>query len=211
MAATYDEDKLREALSRLSDAKVLAFATSAATRQRRNYESFVSATGLGKALQYDEILRQLWAASAAPLTNSGWPAILDEIMASLDEALEQTEKHWLHAALADDALASLAYAVGYLLARDPQEAVWSSRRAYEIADQVAIAKQSLALGSAESEQALLNDVIVQRELGRQARDLIILQGADDRTAITELETLAWSEMLLTDEELLTIPEWQARR
>jgi uncharacterized protein YjaG (DUF416 family) len=211
MTHTYDEIRLKDSLSRLSRPKVIAFAAAAATRQTRNYESFAATVSSGALARYHEIVNLLWAnASTQALDQSVWSELVDEITSYLDDVEATAEKQWLYAAPAEDALASLAYAIRYILDPNPQEAEWAARRAYEISDQVAIAKLGMD-PLRELESLILADAIVQRELGRQIRDLGLLEQSDTQLALVAVEALARAEPLLTDEEIQMIPQWQAAR
>lgn len=145
-----------------------------------------------------KIVTELWETLKADTFESpAWTKCVDEILALLPE--EDTQR-WLQFSLADDALASLVYAIRFILTPDTQEVAWAGRRAYEAADQAALRRLDIRPATTEGELAVLSHPIVQRELARQRRDLDILRQGPESEAIEKLRALAFSETLLTDAE-----------
>jgi hypothetical protein len=204
----YDETSLKQKLASIPIAKAAAFAAAAATRQIANYEDSAHKLGLASS-RYREITAQLWdlIPSNCPET-VGLDALHDEVM---DMFAPESSDQWLRVALVEDAVSSLAYAIRFVLSHDAQEAAWAARHAYEIADQVTIAKLDVIPGDPVAENAVLSDVIVQRELGRQLRDIALLESDSDDKSVKALHDLAYSEAMLTNDEELELDAWQRPR
>jgi hypothetical protein len=71
--------------------------------------------------------------------------------------------------MAEDGLASLAYAVRCLLVDEPQEAEWAVGREYDATDHAAIKLTGLRCRTPKKEAKLLAHPLIQRALGRQQR------------------------------------------
>ncbi|UVC11311.1 DUF416 family protein [Rhizobium sp. TH2] len=209
MIHRYDETARTQALAGLPIMKAAAFAAAVTTRQTINYEHCASALGLASPSRYREITAQLWELILSDeLDNTGWDALLEEVM---DMFAPETSDQWLRVALVEDAVSSLAYAIRFVLTHSAQEAAWAGRRAYEITDQITIAKLDFLPEDLLSEDTILSDVIVQRELGRQSRDIELLGSDSNYTSIKALRDLAHSETVLTNEELSQLDAWQRLR
>ncbi|QYF93994.1 hypothetical protein KY495_01765 [Massilia sp. PAMC28688] len=193
MMRRYDEPSLVLALTELEAGCLVAFATAAATRQLSVYEYFMKDASGGYSLRLRAIASSLWTIlGTRPVDAAYWSAILDEVMSMIPD--EGT------APLADDGVSSLAYSIRCLLNRDPQEAAWAARRAYEAADQAAIWDLDIQVGLPETEAALQAHVFVQRELTHQALDLQLL----GRGLIDEVKTRAYHNTLLSTAELKSL-------
>lgn len=105
---------------------------------------------------------------------------------------------------ADDAAASLAYALRCRQSGASSEAAWAARRAYEAMDYYAGHMKDNDCSYVEAEEDILSHPMVQAELGRQERDLRELEsvGAMGLPEVMEqLKTRAQAEAQET---------WQAR-
>lgn len=79
--------------------------------------------------------------------------------------------------IAEDAIATLSYAISCLATGNPQDAAWAAQRAFEAADQLAIFGLAGDNKNLPPEEALLSHPIVQTERERQERDMaLVLQG-----------------------------------
>ncbi len=189
----YDEPALVVTLAELETNCLVAFATAAATRLLPVYEYFVVGVDKTGKLRLRTIATQLWTVLDAQTVDAErWSATLDEVMRMLPEVSGLS--------LADDAVASLAYAIRCLLNRSPQEAAWSARRAYEAADQAAIWDLNVQTGLPETEAVLRAHRFVQRELAHQALDLQLLRSG----LISEVKVRAFQNLLLTKAELASL-------
>lgn len=197
----FDEQQLLLELATLTRPACSAFALAAATRQISSFDRYAIENGIKCRHRLHETVYLLWAdlQSARPDSQEMCRNWLDEVMRLLPgEAGEWN----LGVALADDALSSLAYAIRSMLSDDPQESVWAARRAYEAADQAAIRALGVQPGVSDVEATIRSHSFVQRELGRQRRDLDLLRS----NFINEVRELAQRERLLTDEESSCIDE-----
>ncbi|MCG5510086.1 DUF416 family protein [Ectothiorhodospira lacustris] len=73
---------------------------------------------------------------------------------------------------AEDAAAAVAYCLRFLLSAERQDAVWAAQRAYEATDNYVIRQFNIDASSVDGEREVLGSPTVQRELGRQLRDLL---------------------------------------
>jgi uncharacterized protein YjaG (DUF416 family) len=194
----FDENTLVNELAKLPPHGRIAFAAAAATRQLGNYEWYARRFNADGELRPREIANQLWdALSTDSIDRTTWASALDEVMSLLPEEGDD----WLIChALADDALASLAYAVRALLTPDPQEVAWAARRAYEAADQAAIRTLGLQPGLPDTEIAIKSHPLVQREIVRQRRDFDFLLAKPGKDSIDAIRNSAFTEVSLTDKE-----------
>jgi hypothetical protein len=99
--------------------------------------------------------------------------------------------------LAEDALACLAYVVRCLLTDDPQQAAWALGREYDAADHAAMALTGIVPKNAKQEAKILSHALVQRALGRQYQDMMLL----DQGSFAELQRQAYAEPAFTEQEL----------
>jgi hypothetical protein len=94
-------------------------------------------------------------------------------------------------AYANDAVASVAYAIRARLTGDCQEAMWAARRAYEALDHYVIARSNPIIVEPDAEDRITAHPLVQAELRRQRADLSQLQEAamnlaNEREIISDL-------------------------
>ena len=195
----FDEATLVSELAAVSSRARVAFAAAAATRQLANYERIARQLNAAKAQRPREVADQLWAdLQRASIDHDLWSREVDEVMSLLPE---ESDVRGLGHALADDALSSLAYAIRCLLTREPQEAAWAARRAYEAADQAAIGLLGVQPGGSQTNEiAIQSHTIVQRELARQREDLALL--CDE--SIDKVRERALKNRLLSESESASI-------
>jgi uncharacterized protein YjaG (DUF416 family) len=169
----FDASALVSSLKCLTLQGQVAFAAAAATRQLPNYEIFVRSENIGAEPSARMLLSKLWEDLHQNIVDRElWSGNLELVM----ERLPGEGQGWdIPRALADDALASLAYAIRCLLSEDPQEAVWAASRAYESADQRAICGLEIQPGPPDAELKIKSHPFVQHELGYQLQDLADLQ------------------------------------
>jgi hypothetical protein len=171
----FDSSLRIEALRKLPPGLRVAFALLCVERALLGYRRFYAKTGRGNPAAAESLAERLW------LDLAGDGLTLAELQAALDcaEELEADEHdgfwHVATRANADDATSALLYAVRARATGDPLEAACASRRLYDLADYCA----QRALGdltsaptwTAADEARVLEHPLVQRELGRQERDL----------------------------------------
>jgi hypothetical protein len=193
----FDEDALVSELERLSSRGQIGFADASATRQLGSYERLARGLGAKSVQRPREIASQLWNDIHAPVVDrAAWSARLDEVMSLLPE---ESDDWVIGHALADDALASLAYAIRCLLTPKPREAAWAARRAYEAADQAAIRILGVQPGP-NTEFEIKSHGFVQRELARQRNDLALLRV----DSVDEVRRQAFADELLTEHEAASV-------
>jgi uncharacterized protein YjaG (DUF416 family) len=169
----FNEEILISEIGILPATSCVAFSASAATRQIISYERFVRQHFDVSADNLVTILDRIWVdLHLISIDSEAWSITLSEVMDLIpDEDEEWTVFH----ALADDAVSSLAYSIRCLMSKDPQEAAWAVRRSYEAVDQAAIRILGVQPGNAVEENQIVSHQMVQRELGRQSDDLILLR------------------------------------
>jgi len=199
----FDEAALVTELATMPAGRQLAFAAAVATRQLESYEWYARRLGPGAIARPREIAMMLWGES--PGERHDWAECLTEVLGLMPE---ESDEWTVFHSLAEDALASLAYAIRALLTADPQEAAWAARRGYEAADQAAIRLLGIQPGPQEAERAIREHPLVQQELGRQRRDLLLIAtdaGVDALSALRDL-ALAEPSVGIADIEVLACRE-----
>lgn len=192
---TYEKPRLVQALAALAAPARLACATAAATRLMPVCERFARVSDTGRQARAREIVAELWQCILADdAGQQPWPAVLDEVMAMIPGA---DAEGGLLTTLAEDALASLAYAVRCLLVGQPAEAEAALGREYDVADQAAIRLTGLVPNTPKKEARLLAHPLIQRALGRQRQDLLLLGRGD----FAELLRQAVANPTFTEAEL----------
>ncbi|CAH0276536.1 hypothetical protein SRABI118_03646 [Massilia sp. Bi118] len=173
---SYDKPRLLQALAAMSPPARLACATAAATRLMPVCERFAAVQATGKQDRAREIVAELWQCILADdAGQQPWTAVLDEVMAMIPG---KEVEGGLLTMMAEDALASLAYAVRCLLVDTPQEAEWAVGREYDATDQAAIKLMGVVPNTPKKEARLLAHPLIQRTLGRQHEDLVLLRRGD---------------------------------
>lgn len=190
----YDEAQLLDVLTAMPPAARLACAAAAATRLVPACERFAdlySAPWRGRARQ---IAAALWMHIGGDPNPPDWHAALNEVMGMIPG--EDVEGGMV-ALLAEDALACLAYALRCLLTDDPQQAAWALGREYDATDQAAIALTGIVPKNAKQEAKILSHTLVQRALGRQNGDMMLVEQGD----VAELQRQAYAHPAFTEHEL----------
>lgn len=127
------EDRLRESLKAINVEQRVSFSAACAQQLFPLYELFVSSTGQGDLTTLGQSLDIAWS-----LDESSAVARRDveEAQRSAESLVpHDDDDDWtLLRPLAQNAAASVAYALRTWLHDDPQEAVWSARQLYEAAD-----------------------------------------------------------------------------
>lgn len=191
----FDEPRLRKALSALPSRARLAFAVARATRQLSAYERFAELYPHNRPIRPRQIAASLWdKIQRSDLAVKGWPEVLDEVMALIPE---EQPGHGFLDLIAQDSIASLAYAIRCLIFDDAQEAAWAARRAYEAADQAAIRSLNMAPATPGAEASILAHQFVQRTLASQNEDLALSTHQD----IEALFRRSYSAPVFTRSEL----------
>lgn len=196
----FDEANLVNILSGCSVKKRVAFAAATAARQINNYRWYAEKYEKSKEYELQNNMNLIWESLASDtIDHNRLQAHLTEVMNLMpDDNDEWDVRH----TLAEDAVSSAAYSFRALLTSAPQEAAWAARRAYEAADQASII--NLRDQSTFTEFEVLSHKYVQRELGRQLRDIELLNANIDDNSVIKVKNTANCEALLTDEELANL-------
>jgi uncharacterized protein YjaG (DUF416 family) len=130
---TYDERRIKDQLARCTRARRVAFSCAVAERLMATYEWFTIAADQGDSGALRSALDLAWSVAA------GEPAALSDIELARDVAVslvpdDQDDNWMILSPLAQNAAASVAYALRSSLVDDPQEAVWAARQLHEAAD-----------------------------------------------------------------------------
>jgi len=117
-----------------------------------------------------EILDRLWRDLAGDqMSSSQIAAALQRCIALIPR---EDEGPWVaEQAYAEDAAATVAYALRAWSNGDEREAAWAARRAYDALDHFVNNRFGLAPGTPGWEEQVANHPLVQDELRRQERDL----------------------------------------
>jgi hypothetical protein len=139
-------------------------------------ERFAVVQGTGREGRARDIVAELWQCilSGDP-GQQPWPAVLDEVMAMIPR---EDAGGGLLASMAEDGLASLAYAIRCLLVGDPGQAELAVGREYDATDQAAVTLTGVVPNTPKKEARLLAHPLIQRALARQHHDLELLRRGD---------------------------------
>ncbi len=183
----YSESQLLKKIERLPRAHRAIFAAACAERQLPGYAIYSKKTGRGQPESLSDVLVWLWGAIASGQYESR--VISRKIDLALQLVPREDDGPWANGtASAEDASASVVYALKCHSSGDSQDAVWAARRAYENLDNYITTEEDGAV-SWVSQSKLPADIaqvtshpLIQAELERQNRDLDDLLGSTDRNA-----------------------------
>jgi uncharacterized protein YjaG (DUF416 family) len=168
-----DEDALSRQLEKLPSQLRVAFAAACAERQMPNYFRFTKATGRGTPECLVRALCDLWdEIEGRSVAESELRAQLDLCLRLFPEE-EQGDSGRL-GYIAEDAVATVAYAIRARLESGVQDVIWASRRACEALDAYTGAGATPTFHGREAARRLSNPLL-QAELRRQKADLTQLQ------------------------------------
>jgi hypothetical protein len=195
---SYDKQGMLAELAAFPPAARLAYAAAAATRLMPACERFAAILAPASAGRAREIVAELWQSILTDdAATQPWPDVLEEVMAMIP----RTEvEGGLLTPVAEDGLASLAYAIRCLLVDDPRQAEAAVGREYDAVDQAAIGLTGVVPNSPKKEARLLVHPLIQRALGRQQQDLALLRKDD----VAELLRHAVANPTFTEQELTSL-------
>lgn len=182
----FDENCLVLKLKELPRELRVAFAAACAQRQLPAYEAFHQETGEGDPAALAGMLERVWQ------DLSGRPMATDDLRSMIDRCMvltpsEEAVDHWTdHHAYAEDASASVAYALRTRLTGEAQEAAWAARRAYESLDQYVIRQLGIDVNEPRAEDRIVGHPLIQKELEREERDLEELATGPDRSSAPDV-------------------------
>ena len=142
---------------------------------------------------------RLWdSLDGAPLSSDEITIVIDQCLAHMPKETDEADVWTQHHAQAEDAAASIAYALRTHLTGEAQEAAWSARRAYEALDSQVVNELDIDPSDLGAEDQILGHAAIQQELARQHRDLADLSALanspdEARIAIETLRTRAHRE------------------
>lgn len=195
---SYDKQGLLADLAALPPAARLAYAAAAATRLMPACERFASARAPETVGRARAIVAELWQCIlSGDAGELAWPAVLDEVMGMIPGP---EMEGGLLTQTAEDALASLAYAIRCLLVDDPVQAELAVGREYDATDQAAIKITGVVPTTPKKEARLLAHPLIQRALGRQVADLKLMRHGD----FAELLRQAVANPTFTEQELVAV-------
>ena len=166
----FDEPRLRMAVEKVPTELRGAFGLSCAERLFPAYVKYAKETGRGTPDVLRSILDRQWAG----LLRAG--VDINELQADLEVCMgllpNEDDGNWVPAqAEAEDAVASLAYAIRARLHGHEMNEVWAARRAYEAADHSVLSQDDTITFEEKRENLILSNPLVQVELEHQWRDI----------------------------------------
>jgi uncharacterized protein YjaG (DUF416 family) len=169
----HDEDALRRQLERLPRRLRVAFAAACAERQMPNYFRFSKATGRGTPECLVSALDDLWEDIEGRSVAERKLRTQLDLCLSLFPEEEQSDPCTL-GYIAEDAVATVAYAIRSKLESSIQDVIWASRRTCEALDAYVGAGPAPTIARGEAGRRWANPLL-QAELRRQQADLTQLQ------------------------------------
>lgn len=129
----YDERRIKDELASWTRTRRVAFSCAVAERLMATYEWFTTVADQGDESALRSALDLAWSVAASE------PASLSDIKSARETAEslvpdDQDDNWMILSPLAQNAAASVAYALRASLVDDPQEAVWAARQLHEAAD-----------------------------------------------------------------------------
>jgi uncharacterized protein YjaG (DUF416 family) len=194
----FDERELQARLKQLPNKLRVAFAAACAERQLPNYANFSRATGVGDPIRLAGALGRVWDdIEGRTVTDNELQKQLDTCMSLLPDDEVEVQGQ----AYANDAVASVAYAIRARLTGDCQEAVWAARRAYEALDYYIVSRFNPKIVEPDAEARIVAHPLVQAELRRQRTDFSQLQevamnSVTEREAIVDLRNRSKTDAAL---------------
>lgn len=167
----FDEQFLKNRLESISPHCRALFALTCAERLFPLYQLFSEKTGRGRPNYLRSTLDHLWE-----LALSGETGYKESFLGDYQSLILGENAEWdLLNGLADDAVASLAYACQCQLTGETQSAYWAAVRGYEAVDYTAHTLEGMDYDTPAAEVAILQKEYVQAEIQRQLRDVAELE------------------------------------
>lgn len=167
----YDEASIISGLDHLPPPLRSAFAFFCAARLIPAYKAFHDRTCRGDFEAVRALADKLWTdlLNGYRMSTEELTTAIDEGMALLpsehEEGWDETEPY------AEGAASALIYSFRARLTEAAQEAAWAARCAYDAFDHLVQDRAGIDPTTPEDEAAILSHPLMQRELGRQLRDL----------------------------------------
>lgn len=167
---TFNEPALERRLEALHASKMVAFAAACAERLMPAYVRYSEKAMLQgeSGSLYRDALEIIWGQLLGLDVSR---KIIEELEQKCLAAIPLEEEAWKFGEpYAEDAGAAVTFAIKALLYRDPRQAVWAARRAYEAVDNCVVRSHEANL-SQLTEQQIISNRLIQNELARQKFDL----------------------------------------
>jgi hypothetical protein len=171
---TFDREQMMERIGPLPKRLRVVFAAASAQRQLPNYLRRSATNSGGNVEAAVRILRELWDSVAR---NEFELEKLRRDVAVCITLIRHYEKYPEGIELAEDAVASLAYALETAISGGSQETLWAAERAYSALDQYIIERFGVDVNAPHAQARIDAFSIMQAELSRQRADLLDLHGA----------------------------------
>lgn len=166
--SNFDEDNTSQMLSRLPPEMRAAFAAACAERLLPCWRAFArKRLGVSEGTtDVEHALGELWTALESP----GMPARkFDELTAQVLASVPDEDQAWSAGEpYAEDAAASVAYALQAVSDSSPDSAKYAARRVYEV---LANYLENALEGTRGRASENVTDAVIAKELARQQRDL----------------------------------------
>lgn len=148
----------------------VAFACACAERILPCYRKYFELIGKGQPDKLERMLVSAWdAAQGTELKEDTLVAMIEECM---DLIPQPDEEPWVpQVAYAEDAAASVAYALNTILTGASKEAIWASKRLIDSQDQYALRSLGIDWNDPDAEGKVLSYPSRLIELARQNRDV----------------------------------------
>jgi uncharacterized protein YjaG (DUF416 family) len=198
----FDKQNMLVVLSRLPPQALVAFAASCASRLAPGYKVSQEYLKEGDPKIVERALDELWLFATRGET-ADWELVSDHLVELIPD--EEAGSTFAHGVI-DDALASAAYAARAALGAAPLDALLSAKRAYETVDRFAGLTINATDFTDAVEALILENAVVQDELGRQMRDL----GNLDVTSARDLQRVV-EDLRQRSSQVSTLPLDDVRR
>lgn len=181
---TFERKQVMDQIEPLPRRLRVAFAAACAQRQLPNYVHTSAANPTGNTKAVTRMLRALWDGIAR---NAFDPENLRRDAALCKALIPDYEEFFEGIEYAEDAVASLSYALDTALSGTGQDAMWAAQRAYSALNEYIIQRFRVDTNTPNVQAFIDSFPIIQAELSRQRADLADLRAAaaypSDETAV----------------------------
>ena len=183
---TFNDIELKNRLSKLPCCSMVAFSASCAERLLPAYGRYSKQVQLDPETSglFDRCIEMIWSLLQSQLGETR--EIEEMALACSDNIPEEEMALQAGEPYAADAATAVVFSLKALLSCEPQQAVWSARRAYDAIDNFVAVSAHSELSSSFDEDQILSHPLVQSELERQELDLLILEGQENGASLDEV-------------------------
>jgi uncharacterized protein YjaG (DUF416 family) len=196
---TFDESGLRASLGRLDARRLAIFSAACAQRLLPAYQRYRKAVRDENSDDVTNSLDALWAdlCGEASLSDADLDNLIDRVQRLVPD---EDQAHAASEPYAEDAAATVAYALATRRSGKVDEATWAAQRVYDAIDNYVI--RTWFQGKMFSETAVVEHPLIQRELERQARDLALVA---TKPSLDEARCRAIREMAVSESRSMWTP------